>query len=240
MKVAASVSYRAKIRHRKIAQKIIISHIKNYLGSVLWAVNLIDDDRYPSVQLPNYKDYEYVLSDLNEGGLSFVSEKSNRGLILVAVPNAYIKRTDDGKLKWEHRLEDEGKKDIPKIAYLVINEELLSEKNDKRFKCRDMKKFLEKVRAVFAPDLIKKFLENMAKMEYKDAKSYTEHLKGSGANKKTITTYSYLNNNQVKIGRPAKITPKSIIRRDFFQDNRKKMDDAIRELRKIGISLTPL
>ena len=247
METAASISNRALIRHQKLAQKIIISHIKNYLGSILWGVNLIEDGEHFSVPLPTYRDYESLLSDLADGEL-FTPVSPSDGRVLVAVNNFYIHRKDgkkDGPLLREIRPEDEGMDDPPKVAYLVVNEKLLQEKNDRRFKCRDMKKFLEEVRTITAPVLIKETLENVVRDRINDAKkcsekSYSDILKDSNYRKTTISMYSRMNKKPRKLGRPAQMTPKSVIRKDYFQDDRKRMDDTIRKLRRMGISLTPL
>ncbi|MFH1608691.1 MAG: hypothetical protein ABH951_01580 [Patescibacteria group bacterium] len=247
MENAASTSKRKEMRARRMAQKIIISHIRNYLGSVLWGVNLIEDYRYHPMPLPTYRDYETLISTIKNDEL-FFPENPDCGRVLVGIQNIYFVRKN-GELYEERRPEDIEKEDVPKVAYLVVNENIFRNENKKRFKCRNMKKLLQDIRALALLKLVKlddKGKEKkdkigpmlMGEFNTKEIKSYKDYLRDLGYSKEKINQLTRKNARlDYKMNRMSKdLTFKDSIRKEFFK-NRKTFNKKLERLKKVGLAL---
>ena len=227
------------VRNKKLeknvqkAQKIIISHISYYLGSVLWNMKLIDDEEYSCVPLPTLRDYNHILSEINEGEL-FIPESARDGLVLVGVPNIYIVKKD-GKSMEAHRPEDLGKQSIPRVAYLVVSDNVFTDKSKKRFKNVDMAKLLRDVRAINFPTLFKQYIDFEIKNRSIQNKTYKDFLITDAKLHKKITEKIIRHNKNMGEIMSAKSKAPSalkIIMEEYFKNNRKTFTKRIIRLRE--------
>lgn len=241
MKTAASIWSRNEVRARRLAQKIIISHISNYFKSIFWKKNFVItskyllDSRYPCVPLPTYKDYEFLFSEIKNGEELSVTKSPINGLVFIAVKNIYIEEKDG--IKYErHRPEDTWKTDIPRIAYLLVNKEIIIDDKEKRFKCRDMVKFLRDVRILAFPKVEKEYMAWWISQSPKNY-NYKDYLKTEGySKKKTEKIIRHNKNLGINMSQKSRnLIPKQLIREKFFKNNRKKYDKTLERLNKMGI-----
>lgn len=242
MKAAASIWTRTETKARRLAQKIIISHITNYFKHIYWKKNLAInpdyslDSRYPCIPLPTYMDYEYLLSFFqNKEELSFY-ESLVPGLIFLPIRNVYIIEKE-GKLYERKRPEDSGKVDVPHMAYLLVNRDVFK-KGAAKFKSRDMFKFLHDVRAMSFPKVEKEYMANWMSKSQKKI-SYKDYLKDTGYSKEKINQIIRKSKKEgMEVARQSrKLSPHHRIRQEFFKDNRKKYDKIAERLREMGIPI---
>lgn len=237
-----AASVRRKRWAHQVAQKVLISHIHNYVACLKWETVPIDDPRYYFVQLPTQEDYDHLVRDLEETGeLQIVSMEKNEKWIMIPILNVirYTICFEDKEMWYESRRpEDEGKKSVPDVAYLIVDREVLS--GGKRFKSRkNFKKFLNNVRMAFFDLANSQFTEVWLKKEIKKSKSDRQVYKDSGMSEKEVRKWV---RNQRKGDRAANNpslmpTIRRLLRKELYAGKRKEFDKKIERLRKMGFWL---
>jgi len=242
----SNVPIRLKKWARQTAQKIIISHINNYVACQKWGTPLIANSpdspyRHP-VPLPTYTDYEKLVRDMEETGeLPIVSGGENEKWMLIPTLNVmHGSIFVDGREVWyeSRRPEEEDKKEVPNIAYLVVDKNILSDR--KKFKSRkNFRKFIEDVRAIFFDVANPLYTKAWVKEEVRNSKTLRQRYKDSGKPEKEVQKWVRTQGRGDREANNPSLrpTPRRILRKELYASERKNFDKKIERLRKMGFWL---
>jgi hypothetical protein len=237
-----AVSVRLKRWSRQVAQKVIISHIQNYVACLKWETALIEDPRYYPVPLPTHEDYNHLVRDIEETGeLQIVSGGDDEKWILV--PTLNVIRSSicfEGKdlVLESRRPEDEGKENVPDVAYFVVDKSVLSD--GRRFKSRkNFGRLLDDARVMFFDITNPQFNEAWIKEEVKKHRALRQTYKASGMPEKEVQKWvRKQGKGDRKANNPSLTpTPRRLLRKEFYAGKRKNFDKKIERLRKMGFWL---
>jgi hypothetical protein len=237
-----AVSDRRKIWARQVAQKVLISHIQNYITCLKWETALITNPQYYPVPLPTYEDYEHLVRDIEETGeLQIVSGGENKKWMLVPTLNVIrYPICFEGKDLWyeSRRPEDEGRKNVPDVAYFVADRNVLS--NEKSFKSRkNFRKFINNVRAVFFEETNKEFAQMWVNQERRVSLTLQRRYRNDGMPEKEVQKIV----RKTKIGNrkanhpSLRATPRRLVQKEFYPGKRKQFDKTLERLKEMGFWL---
>lgn len=227
---------------KQVAQKVIISHIQNWVAGQKWGANIISDPRYYPVPLPTCEDYEHLVRDIEDTGeLQIVSGGDNEKWVLVPTLNVIRYLINfNGKDIWyeSRRPEDEGWGGAPDVAYFVVDRNILSDR--KRFKSRkDFRKLIGDVRAIFFDIANPQFTEAWIKKEVRDSKTLRQRFKDSGMTEKEVRKLVRKNKQGDRLANNPSLKPtvRRLLRKEFYSGKRKNFDKKIERLREMGFWL---